>query len=104
MCFQFVISSNVQSGLQCKDTLSAARTEHNDTTRSWLDFQPLWSQQLKLKKITMMTAGQMEFGMNTAKLQQDDEYDKATEDFGQAHLAQQNTTNSDCSPSNNKML
>ena len=31
--------------------------ERPNTARIWLDFQPLWNSQLKLKKITMITVG-----------------------------------------------
>ena len=43
----------------------------------------------------MITVDQMGFGMNAAEMQQDKEYEKAIENFGQAHLAWQDTRNLD---------
>ena len=41
--------------------------ERADIARTWIDFQPFWQEQLKLRKNTMVAAGQMCYGMNAAK-------------------------------------
>ena len=71
--------------------------EHLDTVRTWLDFEPFWSSKLKLRRITMITAGQMDFSMNAAKTHAGEEFDKQMDSFVQAHLAGQDTTNSELS-------
>ena len=63
--------------------------ERTEAERTWLTFQPFWREQLKLRKNTMVTAGQMGFGMNAAKAGPvDEEFDIQMDQFGQeAHLA-----------------
>ena len=55
--------------------------ERADTARTWIDFQPFWSSQLKLGRITMMTAGQMGFVMNATKTHQQEELNKQMDSF-----------------------
>ena len=69
--------------------------ERAETARTWIDFQSFWQEKLKLRKNTMVTVGQMGFGMNAAETGQvDKEFDIQMDQFGQAHLARQDTINS----------
>ena len=69
--------------------------ERTETERTWITFQPFWRERLKLCKSMMVTAGQMGCGMNAPETGQvDEEFDIQMDQFGQAHLARQDTTNS----------
>ena len=53
---------------------------------------------VEVAKKMMVTAGQMGFGMNAAETGQvDEEFDIQMDQFGQAHLARQDTTNNELS-------
>ena len=61
---------------------------HEQATRTWIDLQPFWQEQLKLRKNTMVTACQMGFITNVANTGQvDEEFDIQMDQFGQVYLA-----------------
>ena len=58
------------------------------TEKSFAHFKTLWSEQVCIKEFTTMTAGQMNFGINSQEEEVDEEYDNEFNNMAQAHLAQ----------------
>jgi hypothetical protein len=48
-----------------------------------------------MRRLKMVTAGQMGYGMNAAKTGKGEEFGQQMDNFGQAHLARQDTTNNE---------
>ena len=65
--------------------------ERADTVSTWLDFHPFWSAQLKMRRLIMVTADQVGYGMNAAKTAEGEVSEQQMNSFGQAHLARLDT-------------
>jgi len=69
--------------------------EQVETARMWIDFQTCWRAQLKMRRLVMITAGQMGYCMNAAETARRGVSKQQMDSFGQSHLARQDTTNNE---------